>query len=209
MRKHILYLALLLSTSCGNLFEAPPLALPEATATGANTAGFRIGNQVIVPMANAFTRPAELGHSVEWYKLWMHISCYNERRNMKYKFSLELLDSLYEGGAFLANKGCDSYRFAQTFCVKLEDNQQGIIYYGKTDHAFELRFSKFELGAWEFAPYLIRGDTLYTHKRSVLAAGTFSGVLASTQGALLTVSDGRFDFGDEEWVKLEAYEIPN
>lgn len=200
MRFVLLMFLLSCLSACEYFFIPSPYALPEATETGANTAGFRIGDQVIIPMANAFSsRPAELGHSLQSYKIWLHISCYNERRNMKYKFSLELIDSLYDDGVFLANKGCDSYSFSQTFCVKLEDNEAGITYYGSPNHRFELNLNRFELGQWEFNPYVFSdGDTFYTHSRSVLAAGTFSGVLTSSRGELITVDDGRFDLSSTE-----------
>lgn len=209
MGKHILYLALLLSSACGYIFQPNPLPLPEATQTGANTAGFRIGEEVVVPLTTFMSKRQPLHSAAQSSDLWMHISCYSENRQMDYDFELKLRDSLYQAGSFLATEACGEFYTRPSFCVTLEDKRRKITYAADPNHAFSLTINHYELGPLVFAPSIsFAGDTLYTHRRSVICSGTFRGVLSSSNGRLISLEDGRFDFQDVEWLRLESYEIP-
>lgn len=209
MSKHILYLALLLSTSCGHILEPSPLQLPEATQTGANTAGFRIGEEVIVPLTTFMSKRQPLHGSAQPSDLWMYISCFSESREMDYDFQLKLRDSLYQAGSFLATEACGEFYTRPSFCVTLEDKRRKITYTADPNHAFSLTINHYAPGPLVFAPSIsFAGDTMFTHRRSVICSGIFKGVLRGSNGRLINLEDGRFDFQDVQWLRLESYEIP-
>lgn len=209
MSKHILYLALLLSTSCGNIFQPSPLQLPEATQTGANTAGFRIGEEVVVPIERAFSKYTSHTGNAQTWELSMFIDCVSDYRKMHYEFDLILRDSLILNTTYLANAACGEYYTRPSFCVTLEDKRRNITYAADPNHAFSLTINHYAPGPLVFAPSIsFAGDTMYTHRRSVICSGTFKGVLRSSNGRLINLEDGRFDFQDVQWLRLESYEIP-
>lgn len=106
-------------------------------------------------------------------------------------------DSLYEGAVFRAQQGCRT-AISYDLCVTLEDRNKQLIYAGNPNHTFELLVTRLSLGDWEPIIRIIDADTLHFAERTVFCSGTFSGVLATEAGDLITIERGRFDFSDFE-----------
>lgn len=200
MKRTFYLLGFLLLGLVGCLPFLPPLnPLPDATYIGANKAGFMIGEDVIIPQGGVLTR--NFSHNVQTNRMLMYIKCAAERRSVKYEFELELRDSLFAGGSFLSDRQCSwqTYLPFKAFCVKLEDLNTGRVYAGHPDHQFELLITHMIYGDLRTSIRVdANGDTLRSSSRSLICAGTFSGTLAATNGELITIEKGRFDFSDSE-----------
>lgn len=195
-KRRVLFLfVLFLFTSCELLFPPAPLFVPPATTTGENTIGFYLGEDGIVPTKGIMVD--NLGYNVQSNRIYVYFNCKNERRGLNYRFNLEVQDSLYEGAVFKAQHGCRNPT-SYDLCVNLEDRNKEIIYAGNPNHAFELQVTRLSLGDWQPIIRISGGDTLHLSERTVLCSGTFSGVLATESGDLITIEDGRFDFSDFE-----------
>jgi hypothetical protein len=182
-------------TSCELLFPPDPFFVPPATTTGENTVGFYLGIDGIIPTGGILVD--NLGHNVQSNRIYVYLNCKNERRGLNYRFNLEVQDSLYEGAVFKAQQSCRN-SFSYNLCVNLEDRNKQLIYAGNPNHTFELRVTRLSLGDWQPIIRIIGGDTLRLSERMVICSGTFSGVLATESGDLITIERGRFDFSDYE-----------
>lgn len=178
----------------------PPLALPEATQTGANTIGFELDEEVVKPRAWFKANP--LSYSLTPKQLWVSFHCYFEMRDIDFEFVMEINDSLYTGAVLEANGLC-SFQSRHTFCANLKDELRGV-FWTQGKKPFELRITHFE-----------RGDTLYTETPSgdttlrrgsiqYICAGTFSGTLVKGTEEIF-VSNGRFDFSANHSLEDHQY----
>lgn len=193
-------LALLLP-SC-SLFM-PPLTLPEATQTGANTIGFRLDDEVLKP--NAWFKANPLSYSLTPKSLWVSFHCTSDSRKMDYDFHLEINDSLYTGAVLLANGLCSyTVRPKPAFCVNLEDDLNGGIYWTQGAKPFELRITHFEKGDTVFYETPSADTVIRTGYITYICSGTFSGTLTKGSEEMF-VSDGRFDFSDTHSLETHAY----
>lgn len=185
--------ACLKDTSWGNY------QLPEATRTGANTVGFKLGETVIVPAG--WLRGGSLGTDANSKRIYIGFSCTNGRMNLDHDFKLEINDSIYQGATFTANKDCSrrDYFPPRSMCTSLTDNEKGKHYGGGIQHPFSLRVEYFERRLTHTRMVLgSQGDSVLQRFYNVICAGTFSGVLATSTGELVTISEGRFDLDGSE-----------
>lgn len=195
-KRGLLFLIILfLFTGCELLFPPDPFFVPPATKTGENTVGFYLGEAGIIPTGGIMVQ--NLGHNVQSNRIYVYLHCKNERRGLNYRFNLEVQDSLYEGAVFRAQQGCRN-SLGNAFCVGLEDRNKQVYFAGNPNHTFELMVTHLELGDWEAFSQIIGSDTLQSFRRTVVCSGTFSGILATEEGSLITIDGGRFDFSDVE-----------
>lgn len=185
--------ACLKDTSWGNY------QLPEATRTGANTVGFKLGETVIVPAG--WTRANNLSSDASSTRIYIHLRCKSDRQNLDHTFEMEIRDSIYAGALFEAKNPCSWQLYLPngSMCTSLTDNEKGKHYGGGIQHPFSLRVEYFERRLTHTRMVLgSQGDSVLQRFYHVICAGTFSGVLATSTGELVAISEGRFDLDGSE-----------
>lgn len=201
MPKHILYVFLIFGglTACLKDTSWGNYQLPEATRTGANTVGFKLGQTVLVPAG--WTRANNLSTDASSTRIYINLRCKSDRQNLNHTFKLEIRDSIYAGAIFKANNPCSWQLYLPngSMCTSLSDDIKGKQFGGGNDHTFTLRVEHFERQVTSTRMVLgSQGDSVLQRNYRVICAGTFSGVLATSAGELVTISDGRFDLEGSE-----------
>lgn len=201
MPKHILYVFLIFGglTACLKDTSWGNYQLPEATRTGANTVGFKLGQTVLVPAG--WTRANNLSTDASSTRIYINLRCKSDRQNLDHTFKLEIRDSIYAGAIFKANNPCSWQLYLPngSMCTSLSDGIKGKQFDGGNDHTFTLRVEHFERHLTSTRMVLgSQGDSVLQRSYKVICAGTFSGVLATSAGELATISEGRFDLQSSE-----------